>query len=198
MTELFTIGIVDSTGRGMEDILIRWEYIQQFLYSHGITRRTITTGEKQFDVSLWEHYGLSEAMEETEMKHVFNSCLPPTEDNLKRSFVFWKDKKFQSINFSNTNELRGAETNNSHNFCVFKREEHCEMNAFNYSGFMKCSDESIQSLPVELNYSESTESTFPILQKKIKEVTVKQKFPFMIFIMARRPSKPSEISTVGE
>ena len=71
MTELFTIGIVDSTGRGMEDILIRWEYIQQFLYSHGITRRTITTGEKQFDVSLWEHYGLSEAMEETEMKHVF-------------------------------------------------------------------------------------------------------------------------------
>ena len=187
----------------MEDIVIRWDAIQNFLYSHGITRDTIRTGKKQFNVSVWEHYGLEEATKNWKMAEVFNKCFPPTKENLQKSLVWWEGKEFSPITFMDTKELHPAETYKSHGFRIFKRTK-SETEGFDYFGIAKCSyqstDGSLQLLPVELKYSESTESTFgfPVLRTKLENMdNHNQYFPFMIFIMAGKFSNPSKISTLG-
>ena len=196
--QLFSTGIIDVTGCGMEDIVLRWDYIQHFLYSHGITRRTISTGEKTFNVSVWEHYNLEKSLKNKKMKHVFNTCLPPTKDTLQKSLVFWQDKTFQ-IHFMDSTEVHKAETYEPLGFYVNKREDK-NAKFFDYLNFVRCDGKDQLLLPVELKYSESTEPAFgfPVLQRKLLGMSKhNQDFPFMIFVMARRFSDPKK-STLGK
>ena len=166
----------------MEKVVVCWDALQFFLYSRGICKDTILTGNKCFDVTIWDHYDLDVIAS----KDWFQKYSPPNGNLLKNSLVFWKGRQFGKVEDFGDKILDKLVDVSTHSLYYLIDQAKAEKQCFDCLGFVKQKNSDvIQFLPVKVKYSASTKFQFSaVTHKPYKNFSDNAPFPFMIFIVA--------------
>lgn len=170
----------------MEQFFYNWEAVQFYLYAAGITKSTIFSKDKQYDVSILEHFNITDEYFLSQVVTTFNSVAVKTKEELENFLVSWEGKKFTTGTLPEG--FRSIDEIDKDGLYYMKRTEGNTC-GFDILTFIKPKNENCKViLPIEVKYSKSTKTKLgadAIVQKLNAMKIYGQSYPLLVFVLQR-------------